>query len=127
MSENQGLPTILIVDDEEFNVDIIMDYLEDGGYNLETAYDGSEAWEKLQAEPEYFDVILLDRMMPNMNGMEVLLKIKEHPVLKTLPVILQTALAAKNEVLEGMQAGAYYYLTKPFEEAMLQVRDCGGG
>lgn len=120
MSENQGLPTILIVDDEEFNVDIIMDYLEDGGYNLETAYDGSEAWEKLQAEPEYFDVILLDRMMPNMNGMEVLLKIKEHPVLKTLPVILQTALAAKNEVLEGMQAGAYYYLTKPFEEAMLQ-------
>ncbi len=120
MSENQGLPTVLIVDDEEFNVDIIMEYLEDGGYNLETAYDGIEAWEKLQAAPEHFDVILLDRMMPNMNGMKVLSKIKEHPVLRNLPVILQTALTSKKEVLEGMQAGAYYYLTKPFEETMLR-------
>ncbi len=120
MSENQALPTILIVDDEEFNVEIIMEYLEDGDYNLEAAYDGAEAWEKLQVDPERFDIIVLDRMMPNMNGLEVLQKIKEHPVLMNRPVILQTAMAAKEEVLEGMRAGAYYYLTKPFEETMLQ-------
>jgi len=54
-----------------------------------------------------------------MSGMEVLAKIKEHPVLTHCPVILQTARAAKEDILEGMQAGAYYYLTKPFEEKML--------
>jgi len=113
-------PRILIVDDEPFNVEILVEYLEDGGYQLDTAEDGQEAWEKLSAAPDHYDVVILDRMMPRMNGMEVLQKIKQHPVLQSVPVILQTALAAKDEILEGIQAGAYYYLTKPFEEELLQ-------
>lgn len=112
-------PTVLIVDDEPFNVDIIFEYLDEGGYNLESAGDGLEAWTMLEADPGHFDVIVLDRMMPNMDGMEVLRRIKGHPVLKNRPVIMQTALAAREEILEGMQAGAYYYLTKPFDEEML--------
>lgn len=116
---SDATPTILVADDEPFNVDILLEYLEDTGYNIETAADGQEAWDLLQARPDRFDVVILDRMMPGMTGIEVLQKIKQHPVLQSLPVILQTALAAKEEILEGLQAGAYYYLTKPFDEVML--------
>lgn len=112
--------TILIVDDEPFNVEIIMEYLEDEGYELRSAYDGVDAWQQLEADPKAFDLILLDRMMPNMDGMEVLSRIKAHDVLLELPVILQTALASKQDIADGMKAGAYYYLTKPFEEETLR-------
>jgi CheY-like chemotaxis protein len=113
-------PNVLIVDDEPFNVEILLEYLEDTGYSLHTAEDGQEAWEKLEADPGLYDVVILDRMMPRMNGMQVLERIKQHPELQSVPVILQTALAAQDEILEGLQAGAYYYLTKPFDEAMLR-------
>lgn len=112
-------PRILVVDDEAFNIEIIQGYLEDEDYLLDTAQDGVEAWEKLEREPESYDAVLLDRMMPRMNGMEVLARIKEHPLLRQTPVILQTARAAKADVVEGIRAGAYYYLAKPFDEAML--------
>lgn len=110
---------VLIVDDEPLNVEIIVEYLEDRPYRLDTAEDGRQAWEKLEAEPDSYDVVLLDRMMPHMNGIEVLERIKAHPVLQSVPVILQTALASKDELLEGLRAGAYYYLTKPFDEQLL--------
>lgn len=112
--------TVLIVDDEPFNIEIIMEYLEDEGYELRSAEDGLDAWNQLEAEPDAFDLVLLDRMMPNMDGMETLAKIKDHDVLRELPVILQTALASKQDIADGMKAGAYYYLTKPFEEEMLR-------
>ena len=118
MADNKA--TILIVDDEPFNIEIIMEYLEDEGYDLRSAEDGLDAWNQLQAQPDDFDLILLDRMMPNMDGMETLEKIKSHSVLRELPVILQTALASKQDIADGMKAGAYYYLTKPFEEEMLR-------
>ena len=116
---NDANPNILIVDDEPINVDILLEYLEDTGYSTETASDGQQAWGMLEAHPERLDVVILDRMMPRMNGLEVLNRIKQHAELQSVPVILQTAMAAKNEVLEGLQAGAYYYLTKPFDEDML--------
>lgn len=116
---NDATPRILIVDDEPLNVDILVEYLEDSGYLIDTAGDGQEAWEKLEADPGGYDAVILDRMMPRMNGMQVLERIKRHPVMQSLPVILQTALAAKDQILEGLQAGAYYYLTKPFDEDML--------
>ncbi|MCB1772527.1 MAG: response regulator [Gammaproteobacteria bacterium] len=116
---NENNPCVLVVDDEPFNVDILLEYLEDTGYATESAGDGQAAWEMLEADPHRYDVVILDRMMPRMNGMEVLARIKSHPVLQSVPVILQTALAAKDEILEGLQAGAYYYLTKPFDEDVL--------
>lgn len=117
---NDHIPRILIVDDEPVNIEILEEYLEDGGYDLDTAEDGQEAWEKLEASPDHYDILILDRMMPRMNGMEVLRRVKGHPVMQSMPVILQTALSAKDEILEGIQAGAYYYLTKPFDEELLQ-------
>lgn len=116
MANNQA--HILIVDDEIFNLEIISEYLDDN-YKISTAEDGVIAWKMLEKSPDDFDVILLDRMMPNMNGLEVLAKIKQHPVLQYCPVIFQTAKASVSDIAEGMNAGAYYYLTKPFEEELL--------
>ena len=115
------IPHIFVVDDEEINRDIITEYFEDMSekYQLETAVDGEDAWEKLQQDPEKFDVILLDRMMPGMSGMDVLAKIKEHPILTHLPVIFQSALSSNEDISEGIKAGAHYYLTKPFEFELL--------
>lgn len=118
MTEPQA--TLLIVDDEPFNTEIIMDYLEDEGYAFRTAEDGAAAWALLQQSPAAFDAVLLDRMLPNMDGMEVLARIKAHPDLDMLPVILQTARAAHDDMVEGIRAGAYYYLVKPFQEDMLR-------
>jgi DNA-binding response OmpR family regulator len=112
--------TILVVDDEPFNLEIIEEYLDEEGYVLETSEDGEDAWSKLDANPEQYDVILLDRMMPKMDGMQVLAKIKSHRKLKQTPVILQTAKASQQNIIEGMEAGAYYYLTKPFDDNMLR-------
>ena len=109
---------ILIVDDEILNLEIISEYLEHD-YKISTAKDGVIAWEMLEKSPDDFDVILLDRMMPNMNGLEVLEKIKQHPVLQHCPVIFQTAKTSASDIAEGMNAGAYYYLTKPFETQVL--------
>jgi CheY-like chemotaxis protein len=110
---------VLIVDDEPLNVEIILEYLEDSPYLLESAADGAEAWAKLEADPDGYDVVLLDRMLPQLDGLEVLRRIKAHPSLQSVPVILQTALAAREEVLQGLQAGAHYYLTKPFDGQLL--------
>lgn len=124
MNENGEQARILIVDDEPMNLAIITQYLEDSGkgYLLETAEDGHVAWEKLKAvakTDDEYDVVLLDRMMPKMDGMQVLHKMSEHATLKHIPVIFQTAMSSKSDVLEGMSAGAFYYLTKPYEEDML--------
>lgn len=114
-----NLPHILVVDDESINLSVIEEYLEEIECRSSFANDGQEAWELLEANPTDFDVIVLDRMMPRMTGMELLEKINENPILRHCPVIMQTAMAAKKEVMEGIEAGSYYYLTKPFEGEML--------
>lgn len=110
---------ILIVDDELINLNILKECLDGLEYNIVEATGGLEAWEILQKGEYQFDAILLDRMMPEMDGMEVLKQIKQDSRLKMIPVIMQTAAIAKHEVLEGIQAGCYHYLSKPFEENML--------
>lgn len=114
-------PVILVVDDEPLNLDIIEEFLTGNGdaYVVETANDGVEAMEKLEADPNRYDVVLLDRMMPRMSGMEVLEKMSAHHELKYIPVILQTAKVSREDILEGLKAGAYYYLTKPFTSDIL--------
>ncbi len=112
---------ILVADDEPHNLDIISEHLSEGddNYIVEIAGNGKVAWQLLAADPNRYDVILLDKIMPEMNGLQVLSQIVEHPTLKYVPVILQTAKNSSSDILEGMQAGAYYYLTKPFSEEML--------
>jgi len=109
---------ILAVDDEAYNLDIIDQYLSDAGYRVTLASGGPEALRVLEARRDV-DVVVLDRMMPILNGMEVLATIKQNPDLRHIPVIMQTAAGQREQIAEGMRAGAFYYLVKPYEEAML--------
>ncbi|MFB9885140.1 response regulator [Balneatrix alpica] len=106
----------LIVDDDPINVEILTDYLSSTGFTILTAYDGRQALELLQQQANHIDVVLLDRMMPHVDGLTVLKEIRNQPALQHLLVIMQTAKARPQEIEEGQQAGADYYLTKPFEE-----------
>ncbi len=106
---------VLIVDDDESNREILEDSLDEEGYQTSLATDGVEALEMLKYDPQLYGTVLLDRMMPNMNGMEVLKYMKKDEQLCRIPVILQTANALLEERLEGMRAGAWQYITKPFE------------
>lgn len=110
---------ILVVDDEPINREIIEVYLEDEGYELSFAGDGAEALEVLNSPDNTIDILLLDLMMPIMTGLELLKSIQKDSVLKNIPVILQTARASKEDIKEGIDAGAYFYLTKPFDEDVL--------
>ncbi|GMR08924.1 MAG: hypothetical protein BMS9Abin26_1934 [Gammaproteobacteria bacterium] len=113
-----GKYRILVVDDEPLNLEIIEEHLDDEGYAVVTAENGVAAWELLEKDPE-FDTILLDRMMPEMDGIEVLKKIKASHTLRDIPVIMQTAASSQDQIAEGIHAGAYYYLTKPFNPTVL--------
>jgi len=115
----QGKPELLVVDDEEFNRDILLEYLSDAGYAVTLAGDGEDAWRILDSGPDDFDAILLDRMMPSLDGMGLLKRIKADERLRYTPVIFQTAATSPQEIAEGLQAGAFYYLTKPFSKDMM--------
>lgn len=115
------MPTILVVDDEPFNLDLIAAFLQDTGYQIDLVAGGEEAWKKLLAAPDLYDTVLLDRMMPCMDGLEVLRRIKSHPKLKLLPVIMQTGATDPAEIKEGLDAGAFYYLPKPYQAAVLRT------
>lgn len=110
---------ILIVEDAKLDQRLLAAHLQPRGYLLEFAGDGVEALTLLEQEPLRFDLVLLDRSMPRMGGMEVLARLKSTPRLRMLPVILQTAFAGRDEILDGMRAGAYYYLTKPYDAETL--------
>jgi CheY-like chemotaxis protein len=109
---------ILAVDDEGFNLDIMKRYMIKAGYEVILAGDGAVALGKLEENPE-IDVVVLDWMMPNMDGMTFLRHVKGNPKLQDIPVIMQTAAAASEQVLQGIHAGVYYYLTKPYDDVML--------
>ncbi len=113
-------PTLLVVDDDPINIEILTEQLEGSGYAIDTVQDGEDAWAKLQATPQRYDVVLLDRMMAGLGGLEVLARMKRDPELRSVPVILQTALAAPEQVLEGLKAGAFHYLSKPFDQELLR-------
>jgi len=110
---------ILAVDDEVNNLKIIKGFLGASDYEVVTAEDGVKAWEILQDSSADFDVVLTDRMMPNMDGMELTRKIREDNRMRRIPVIMQTAAAQKEQIAEGVKAGVYYYLTKPFSPDVL--------
>jgi phosphoserine phosphatase RsbU/P len=111
---------ILIVDDEPFNVDYLEQELDDLGYKTVSACNGQDALEKVQAETP--DLILLDIMMPVMDGFEVLSHLKADPATRDLPVIVISANTDLKSVVKGIQMGAEDYLPKPFEDTLLRAR-----
>ena len=111
---------ILIVDDEPFNVDYIEQELEDQGYETISAVNGQEALDKVTSEIP--DLILLDIMMPVMDGFEVLSRLKENPGTRGIPVIVISASNDLKSVARGIHLGAEDYLPKPFEPILLSAR-----
>ena len=111
---------ILIVDDHEDNVDLLRTRLEAWGYATESAADGDIALKMVEQSPP--DLILLDVMMPTIDGTEVARRIKENKSLPFIPIIMQTALDAPEHKVAGLGAGADDYITKPIEFAELGAR-----
>jgi len=113
-------PLVLVVDDVPDNVEILQMRLEAQGYEVATAEDGVEALNKTRAlQP---DLILLDIMMPKMDGIAVVKELKADTALPFIPVILVTAKADGADVIAGLESGGDDYLTKPVDHAALSAR-----
>ena len=113
-------PLILVVDDVPDNVDILQMRLEAQGYEVVTAGDGLEALEKVCALLP--DLVLLDVMMPKLDGIETVKRLKADALLPFIPVILVTAKADASDVIAGLESGGDDYLTKPVDHAALSAR-----
>jgi adenylate cyclase len=113
-------PRILIVDDNDANLEIARMRLESQGYEVVTAVDGEEALARArEMQP---DLLLLDIMMPKLDGIEVTRRLKADANLPFIPIILVTAKADAKDVVAGLDAGGDDYLTKPFDHAALVAR-----
>ncbi len=113
-------PVILIVDDEPKNVKLLAAKLSKSPFQLEKAYSGQEAIEKVQTILP--DLILLDVMMPEMDGYEVTRRIKSDPELNQIPIIMVTSLDGSEDKVKGMNAGAEEFLSKPVHTVELTAR-----
>jgi DNA-binding response OmpR family regulator len=111
---------ILVVDDNEANRDVLARRLERQGFSVTVAEDGEQALAKVRANT--FDLILLDIMMPRLNGYEVLETIKRDPALRHMPVIMISAVDELDSVVRCIELGAEDYLFKPFNPVLLRAR-----
>jgi adenylate cyclase len=111
---------ILIVDDEPFNLDVLEQELDLLGHTSVRAENGREALERLENEP--FDLVLLDVMMPRLDGYAVLGRMKSHEVWRHIPVIMISALTDQSSMVRCIADGAEDYLPKPFEPVLLEAR-----
>ena len=108
---------ILAVDDQRHIARLVQYHLERAGYDVTLAYDGAEALEKVrEIRP---DLVILDVMMPGINGFEVLHRLKEDPDTEPIPVIMLTAKSESDDALEGYDRGAQWYLSKPIDPTEL--------
>lgn len=113
-------PTVLIVDDNPQNLQILGTIMERQGYDVAVAMNGVQALEFVNHDKP--DIILLDIMMPEMDGFETCARLKRDPNTKTIPVIFLTARGESKDVLRGFKVGGVDYVTKPFRSAELLAR-----
>ena len=111
---------VLIIDDEMHIVELLRFNLETSGYKTIYSYDGFDGF--IKAKEEKPDLILLDWMLPNISGIEVLKKIRQDADLKKIPVIMLTAKNMEDDKVEGLEVGADDYITKPFSIKELLAR-----
>jgi DNA-binding response OmpR family regulator len=113
---------ILVIEDENLMNRTIEFQLKKDGYEVDTALDGKSGIAKVEAN--YYDLIILDIMLPYLNGLEILAKIKQNEEKKFIPVIIISATGLEDTVLEGFKLGANDFITKPFilPEFSIRVR-----
>ena len=107
---------ILVVDDEEDVVEVVSHFLEREGYSVHRAYDGEEALEKITSE---IDLILLDIMLPGLDGYEVCKRLRSRVETETIPIIFLTAKIEEEDQVKGLMLGADAYLTKPVSNRVI--------
>ncbi len=114
---------IIIIEDESEIVEIISNYLSSAGYQTVAFNDGSKAIEYIQSKnANDVSLFILDRMLPSINGIEVLKFIRMYQPTKQTPVLMLTALSTPEQIVEGLDAGADDYMTKPFDLNVLNAR-----
>lgn len=111
---------VLIVEDDEFNRDLLQRRVNQGGFKTCCAKNGQEALEVL--ENEKFDLMLLDLMMPGIDGIEVLKQVKANQKYTDIPVIMVSALDDSKSIATCLRYGAIDYITKPYNTALLRAR-----
>jgi len=109
---------ILLADDEEDIKMVVQIFLESRGYEVLTAFDGLSALDMIRTEKP--DLVLLDVMMPVVNGFEVCTRMKADPEMRDIPVVMLSAMAQSESVDKGLSAGAADYIVKPFEPSALE-------
>jgi two-component system, sensor histidine kinase and response regulator len=112
--------TILVVDDNQENLKVISSFLKEKSYRIALATDGESAFKVL--ESNNIDLVLLDVMMPGLDGFEVCRILKEKPETKDIPVIFLTARNETEDIVKGFQSGGVDYITKPFRKEELFAR-----
>lgn len=112
---------ILIVDDDPMIRNLVQAILESEGFEVVAADDGSKGIEILDREPRpiNFTLVILDVMMPGMNGLDVLTRMRIHPHTQKLPVVMLTGEDKAEDIMAGYSVGADYYITKPFTRQQL--------
>lgn len=110
---------ILVVDDEPISLRLLTNILDEAHYRYESAENGKEALAKLKKDPEHFAIVIMDRIMPLMSGLELLNIMKKTDILKRIPVIMLTGLSEKEDIIDAVRAGAFDYLMKPVEKDLL--------
>lgn len=112
-------PSLLLVDDDRTMRAMLAEALEQMGYAVHMASDGKEALGMLHTHPNGFDALILDREMPNMNGMQLVERLKNNAQLAGIPIIMLTGTGDAPYIQEGIDAGVHYYLVKPVDNTLL--------
>src|ERR1039458_2672799 len=116
----KGKPVILVVDDQLQNIELLEAYLIPQGYEIVKAASGEEALAKLSDNP--IDLILLDVMMPGIDGFEVTRKIRQDDKIRLLPIIIVTSLREREDRIKGIEAGCDDFISKPVDKMELLAR-----
>ena len=113
---------VLIIDREQSNLDLIARLLANEPLILDLQTDSSAAWKKLESTNDHYSLVIIDSAMPDLDGIGFLHRLRANPRFGGVQVIMQTSATSPEKVSEGMQAGAYYYLFKPFRpEALISI------
>lgn len=119
MPSDSSVLTILLAEDDPHSARLAAEILDLEGYVVELVSDGEAAWQAIESRPQRFDGVVLDRQMPRMTGMDILHRMQEDARTRDIPVIFLTGMASSQDIVEGIAAGAYYYVTKPYDPDLL--------
>lgn len=111
--------SVLLVDDDRIGLEMLKTMVEGLGFNVETAANGAEAYAMVREGENRFDLVITDRMMPVMDGLALTRKLKREPEYSDMPIVMLTGKTEAEDVAAGLEIGAFYYLLKPAEGALV--------